>query len=217
MVRRGASLIELIIAIVVMGFAVASVSLTIMLVNSNNEFSLRQELILEAEKRFKNVFSFDWDKNSYDLNTSKAYVLDTNSTIAKSGLTGLSGRRELSSLAASPIGGTDGIEKFNNMDTNVGISSINNGLGDAKELDFIYDKYITIKHKVDYIHDNANYSDKVVKFNFPNENTNHSNPSTNIKRIKITVTGFDNDENITLYGYALNIGESKPLNAKVWQ
>jgi len=74
--RRASSMIELVIAIVVMGIAITALPLMLTRTQENNTFSMQQEAILAARTQIGDILTYPWDENS----ANNGYVLDTNST-----------------------------------------------------------------------------------------------------------------------------------------
>ena len=74
--KRGMSLIELILSIVIMGMVVMTLPLLLLQTQSNVAFSLQQEAILAAKQTLGSILTYQWDMRSYDANASYAYVLD---------------------------------------------------------------------------------------------------------------------------------------------
>ena len=80
--RSGASLLELVIAIVVMGISMMTLPLMLTTTQSNNTFAMQQEAILMARTQLGDIVTYRWDENSIDGNYTIA-VLDTNSSYYK--------------------------------------------------------------------------------------------------------------------------------------
>jgi type II secretory pathway pseudopilin PulG len=77
--KKASSMIELVIAIVVMGIAMMSLPLMLTRTQSNNEFAMQQEAILAARTQIGDILTYRWDENSTNSKFVSA-VLDTNST-----------------------------------------------------------------------------------------------------------------------------------------
>lgn len=77
--RRGTSMLELVVAIVVMGIAVMALPLMLSQTKSNNEFAMQQEAILAARTKLGDVLTYAWDEANVLL-TGATLVLDTNDT-----------------------------------------------------------------------------------------------------------------------------------------
>ena len=58
------SMLELVVAIVVMGIVVMSLPLILTQVQNNNAFAMQQEAILAAKAKIGDVLTYEWDANS---------------------------------------------------------------------------------------------------------------------------------------------------------
>ena len=213
--RRGASMIELVIAIVVMGIAVMSLPLILTQSQNSNAMALQQEAILATKTKLGYLLSYEWDANSYDALASVSRVLNTTAsanadddfdvtTIRRTGHVVADNRRRLRDDLAAPS--TDGgagwadatledIDDFDGKDENTTIAS--------ETMDYIFN--LQLMPTVNYISDTASYvNQQDMNFTF-NANTTFTNP-TNIKMITVTTTG--NNINIVLRAFASNVGES---------
>lgn len=227
--RKGISMIELVIAIVVMGIVVASVPMVLTQTNDNVAFTLKQEAIMAAKTRIGDIMTYNWDESSYDALNDVSYILDTNTpnanlndrngTVLIGGVIG-SGRRRLSptGLTASnalgdDAGDLDDVDDFDDTNVQVGTSAVlvaGVGAGATGSLDYIFDADMNITTTVTYATDNANYSQRVINnFVFNPADVGDAN-SRNIKTITETITGLEGGD-ITLRAFVANIGQSKPL------
>ncbi len=75
--KKGFTLIELVISIVVISIAVMSIPMLLERAGKSDEFSLMQESILAARTKIQNITTYRWDENSLDPVTGKIYILDT--------------------------------------------------------------------------------------------------------------------------------------------
>lgn len=212
--RPAASMIELVIAIVVMGIAVMSLPLILTQSQNSNAMALQQEVILATKTKLGYLLSYEWDVNSYDTGASASRVLDTtasanadsdfNTTSTRRlGHVLADNRRRLRDNMAAPT--TDGtaawgnaalqdIDDFDGRDENTTIA--------AETMDYIFN--VQLHPTVNYISDTATYANQDMNFTF-NANTTFTNP-TNIKMITVTTTG--NGINMVLRAFASNVGES---------
>ena len=222
--RKAASMIELVIAIVVMGIAMMTLPLMLTTTQSNNAFAMQQEGILAARTKLGDILTYRWDKNSEQNGSIK--VLDTNSSyfrrkdtnsIRRIGHAKGNLRRKFFNINnanryASPIPNNpndmnfSAIEDFNNHDFNITSFTIN-GKDANKSQDYRFiDTHLHINVK--YINDNNN-----TPFDF---NTTGLNHTTNIKMIEVNTTTTDAtspDKNIsfTLRAFSCNIGANELL------
>lgn len=231
--RKASSLIELIVAIMVMGLVAVTIPSLIGQSTSNNAFSLAQEAITEAKTQVIKVMSYDWDNNSYSTDDQKLYIVNTNSADAnlnaRNGITTSAGRRRLNPAGetASNINATGitnianaiAIEDFNSHGSVIKNSGkIDAGLIDADKLDVIY-RNSSLTTAISYGSDatiaGQGYGQQTVGFVFNPTPIAAAGGSRNIKIISVTASlDFDADEtneDITLRAFSSNIGESTPL------
>jgi len=213
--RKATSMIELVIAIVVMGIAVMSLPLILTQSQNSNALALQQEAIMATKTQLAYILSYEWDENSFDANASTSRVLVTNSDndlnatdIRRNGHVEGEKRRRLWDTSASntqrspdsEILGKNDIDDFNNYSETVAIASQN--------MDYIFT--LELNTSVRYFTDTATYGDEnLTDFSFDYASATPGNPS-NIKMIAVTARDLPNRNslNITLRAFASNIGES---------
>jgi len=233
--RRAASLLELVIAIVVMGIAMMTLPLMLTTTQSNNTFAMQQEAILAARTQVGDMLTYLWDEHSIDSNGTIA-VLDTNSTYAKFERHNNSVRRighvkgnkrrkyfTGKTYATTPsLLGKDGsdstpddIDDFDTTSAIVQRRTDSNGTlaEDAGTLDYKFDFNMTTT--VSYVDDNFS---KSTPFEFSKTTyispTTGTKDTTNIKMTTLTLIGngsSSKDLNITLRAYSCNIGANQLL------
>lgn len=206
-------MLELVVAIVVMGIAVMTLPLILERVQANNAFAMQQEAILAAKTKIGDVITFPWDKNS--IQGSLFRVLDTNSvnyrrvanTTRRIGHVNQKKRRKLfnvetnaSTINNATVANRDGIEDFNAETVSLNILNAANAEF-AGTLDYRFDLNMTTT--VRYIPDTPN-----TPFTFVSNGV--TNPTTNIKMIEVTLQGQDLST-FRLRAYSANIGQSQPL------
>ncbi len=213
--KNGASMIELVIAIVVMGIAVMTLPLMLTTTQNNNAFALQQETILAARTQLGDMLTYPWDEHTVGVNHAIG-VLDTdsasykrfpdnNSTRRIGHIKGNRRRKFFTSLTyATPTAllGKDGNETIDDIDdfstaTPTTIHLVQN----AGVLDYRFDFNMTTT--VRYINDTASPS------NFTFLDTNITNTS-NIKMITIKLQGKDINT-LTFRAYSCNIGANELL------
>ena len=216
--RKATSMLELVIAIVVMGIAMMTLPTMLTTIQNNNVFSLRQEAILAARTQLGDELTYLWDQNSIDSNQNIA-VLDTNSTnsnfervpgtIHRIGhIKGNKRRKYFSSItyATSPVNlGKDAGETIPNDIDDFSSSAPVTIKHDANSLDYRYDLNMTTT--VSYVDDNFTEG---TTFDF-NTSTISPAKSTNIKMTTLTITNNNNDFNMLLRAYSCNIGANRLL------
>ncbi len=224
--RKAASMLELVIAIVVMGIAVSALPLILTQSQNSNALALQQEAIMATKAKISYILAYEWDANSYDENASVSRVLNTNSSsdasIAFNAVDESNTRRKGHVLADKrrrmyDIGhpkrntnfgnhGWSDIDDFNGKDENMSISAID---------DYIFQ--INLHSDVSYFDDGEmdtiDYDSNETTFVFDSNRT--KNNPTNIKMITVQTTG-ENGINITMRAYASNIGESGILSKVNW-
>lgn len=228
--KKAFSLIELIVAIVIIGLAISTFPMFIYQSNENNLLALQQEAIMNAKTQMLKILAYDWDKNSYYFLDQKHYILETTNGDEElknaHGLTGLSGRRGLKSatlsseISASPIHffpTQRGIEDFDGLSVKLRASI------DAKQFDYLFQN-ITIKSSINYVNDASlsgydgvnSGGENILRYNFSTTNTLLKTQTSNIKLISVQslIKIDDKIQKITFHAYACNIGESKPIAPK---
>lgn len=219
MIRSAMSMIELVVAIVVMGIVVMSLPLILTQVQNNNAFAMQQEAILAAKTKIVDVLTYEWDENSYNTAAQRSYVLDTASnpglsrvvgTTRRVGHVNAENRRKLFDTAITPTDianlGRDGGDLDDIDDFSGGKTVITATLEGAGTLDYVFDLNMT--STVTYSIDDTTL--QVFIFNPDN-----ANAITNIKTISVQVTGAN--QNITLYAFTCNIGEATPLTSRPYR
>ena len=223
--RKAASMLELVIAIVVMGIAVMSLPLILTQSQNANAIALQQEVILATKTKLGYILSYEWDANSYDLNASVSRVLDTTNsasadsdfnttTTRRKGHVQADNRRRLGddntktpTLKADFNSGNPtvplDIDDFDVRDENTTIAS--------DTMDYIFN--LELNSTVSYIDDNASYTNQDINFIF-DASSAPANP-TNIKMITVRTVDTSNNVNIVLRAFASNIGESG-ITKKAW-
>ncbi len=216
--RKAASMLELIIAIVVMGIAVMTLPILLLKTQSNNAYTLQQEIILAARTKMGDTLTYRWDEHS--LVDDKIFVLKTNgdselnATIASGFIRrighvkGDKRRRFSPDLNSStpvanlgPDGGDlDDIDDFDGRVDTLELSP------QTTSLDYHFTDF-NLTTKVVYISDNANYNATNLNFTF---DTNASTTTSSIKMLTLKVAG-PNSIPFTVRSYSCNIGESELL------
>ena len=224
--RHAMSMIELVIAIVVMGIVVASLPTILLQTQNNNAYAMQQEAILATKAKIGEILTYDWDEKSYDTNASRAFVLDTTSNAdlnrfidnRRIGHIQLDGRRRLSNTNTTPTasgllgsesGDLDDIDDFNGDITTLTLDAESAG-----SLDYVFD--LNLSTAVTYASDTANFSPTTLN-NFAFDPTDVGT-ITNIKTITVTATSTDGSlKTIILRAFTSNIGESTPLPSRPYQ
>lgn len=221
--RKASSMIELVIAIVVMGIAMMALPLMLTRTQSNNEFAMQQEAILAARTQIGDILSYRWDENSINSDLVSA-VLDTDSpTLNFKRYPDINSTRRIghiksdkrrkyftASTPASAILGPDGAGNLDDIDdfkdTNKSIIT-NIGEEAAAGLDYRFD--FNMSTNVVYVDDNFILGNPFI-FKINATVLPIPNATSNIKMIEIKTTGA-NINNFVLRAYSANIGEGQLL------
>lgn len=228
--RRGASMLELVVAIVVMGIAVMALPLMLSQTKSNNEFAMQQEAILAARTKLGDVLTYAWDEANVLL-TGATLVLDTNDTGSDDELNKINGSRRIGhipsdkrrkgydiqtpSTASGTLGADAGEAQLSDYDDIDDFHTTSQQLFNSGEATIAGQDYkfadMNLTTRVIYVDDSATYiNDDVNDFVFTTANANRR---SNLKMVEITVSG--SQTNFVLRSYSANIGESELLR-RTW-
>ncbi|WP_331775853.1 type IV pilus modification PilV family protein [Sulfurospirillum sp. 1612] len=217
MMRSAASMLELIVAIVVMGIAVMTLPMLLTQTQNNNAYTMQQEVILAARTKLGDTLTYRWDENSIQNDTVRVLTTDGDSDLNVSSdgirrighVKGDKRRKFFTDLNASTSpanlgpdsGDLDDIDDFNSATpSQLQLPAQNTNL------DYHF-KDFNLTTSVVYVSDTANYNANDINFVF---GTTASGTSTNIKLLTLSVTG-NNETPFTLRTYSCNIGESTLL------
>jgi len=220
MIKRPAiAMVELILAIVVMGIVMMAAPTLISTASKSTAVAMQQEGINEAVSRVNMILSYDWDQNT--LNNScippVLHVVSGDSELDEVGSTARRvgvpltttshtfkcGNTELNASTALGMEGAvkDDIDDF----TNTSLSEVLRGTGGTN---YIEQDTVSIATSVYYTPDGANYAGSTVAYSFSPGTT--SATSTNIKAISVTLTSTSTVDELTktviLHGFSCNIG-----------
>jgi hypothetical protein len=206
--RQGASLIELVVAIVVMGVVVASLPTLLLQTQNNLVFSLQQEVVFSGKAKVLYALAHPWDGASYDETQQRLRVLDTNNTAADSAFNHRSRFRSPTPpshfLSTSALQYTD-LDDFDGATETMA--------SQAKHYDTVVD-YALSTHVV-YISDALHLGDytagDAIEFVF---SPTPSSGTTNIKMLTVHAHNTDG-LNLVLRAFASNIA-SRPIERKLW-
>lgn len=223
--KKAASLLELVVAIVVMGIAVMALPLMLDRVQKNNQYAMHQEAVLAARTYLGDILTYQWDENTY-LNEVVA-VLDTtsgdnefnrlndtagNPTTRRNGHLEADKRRKMFTnprfaTTKAGLGAPDAtaINDLDDFDNTVNLAQATVGEEALTGLDYkLNDMNMTID--TTYINDSTDYSQNDISFIFRDNDTGIGNAdSTNIKMLTITLQGT-NVDTFRLRAYSANIG-----------
>ncbi len=221
--RRGASLIELIFTIVVMGISMAAIPPLLVSISKSNDFSINQEAILAGVTKVDNILTYEWDESNTGSVTLK-HVLDVNSgdneldrfptitsTMRRGHFVGTDRRKFWpTTLNASAIGidnpaeatSPNDIDDFNGRVDNLIVNS-------ASNTDYVKD--FRLETTVAYVADATDYTQSTITFNFSTAPV-AAGTTTNIKMVEVRVVDLLNNETVSIIrSFASNIGSTKLL------
>ncbi len=231
--RAAFSLIELVLAIVVIAISVMTIPLMLQQSAKNDRFTALQESIFAARTKLGNILTFKWDQNSIeegeiirvlDVNAGDSELdrllttQDGNRRIGhllvdkrrrfKDKNTTLAERYPTSAVDNDPDGNPDDIDDF--QDEQAVIGFVGTGSSTTGGFDYL-DKELNITTKLYYLPDTADYNATDINFTFDVANKRSlTNPNaTNIKMIELTVTSTLNDRHPFVFrSFSANIGQS---------
>jgi hypothetical protein len=235
-------MIELVIAIVVMGIAMMTLPLMLTTIQKNNNFAMEQEGILAARTKIGDILSYRWDEKSESNVTYTVGVLDTNSSYFKREVNSTrrighvvgNRRRKFfnDERNASTTMGLDAGENINNADdiddfngdasdvTTVTINEVNNT--NSEDYRFLtLDLNTTVRYINDFNNTISVLNAQILSnISFDFNTTTATTTSTNIKMIEVNATVIDTtstDQNITFTfrTFSCNIGENDLLR-RAW-
>ncbi|EAU00685.1 type II secretion system protein [Campylobacter curvus] len=216
--RRGFSLIELILSIVIVAIVSLSLPLVMKLTSQTNAKAMTQESIMNAKTYMslilKAPFSKETVKTSNGALSPRVYEggdIDEPTFYEKFGLNG-DGRRIFYNLTTR--GNIDKPPTTGNNEEYISKKSIEDFK--TKELTINYDKDKGIKLKRDYVV-RSQYSVKVND----GSNTFKGASNNDIKEVVIQAISYGENQGIktdvTIRGFVANIGDSGFLITKVWR
>lgn len=221
--RKAASMLELVIAIVVMGIAVMSLPLILTQSQNANAIALQQEVILATKTKLGYILSYEWDANSYDTNASVSRVLNTTNSVSadsdfnttttrRIGHISADSRRRLRDDMLPPtLSGSAGWGNAALLDMDDFHNRVENTTVVAADMDYVFN--LELNSTVSYISDSTLYTNQDLNFIF-DASSAPANP-TNIKMITVRTRDASNNVNIVLRAFASNIGESG-ITKKAW-
>ncbi|ASM38236.1 MAG: type II secretion system protein [Campylobacter sputorum] len=238
--KRAFSIIEVVLAIVIMGLSMIAIPTIISQSTISNLHALKQEAILSSKMQMHLMFSMPWDSNSMDETDIFPRVTLTNSqtkglknAIKEDGdftqdyennktRQNLPINAYINKQASIPAfsANFDGLDHLHNYETELNIENPTDQRG-------VRDMIIPIKtiFKVSYVDDNLKddsyIDDKNIKFNF---NVPQAKDTTNIKQIELHTCFIENvktgectndDTNIILRAYSSNVAPSHIITREI--
>lgn len=235
--RRAFSIIEVVLAIVIIGLSVVAIPTIIIQSSKANTSALKEEVILTAKMQMGMILFAPWDSNSYkrtddSTNLSKSFILNTStkslglerklnenqkmSSGAGFGIIGSDNDGMISQVSASTIPTTSnvdkkGIESYNGYTAN--LTSSGNGTQGRGSRDNIFGitANVTVSYIDDALNGTQNYTNtQAANFQFKPASTSNI---TNIKMIQIRAIpqGLTDADSITLHAFSSNVASPEIL------
>ena len=233
--RRGISLIELVLAIVVIAISVVSVPMMLQQSAKSDNFSMMQEAILAARTKMGNILSYQWDENAKDLNNTEGRLraLDVYSGVPALDRNGIyyierrighvygDLRRKMMAAVTYPSASVDAnitdLNDFNGRSYQLGWSAASMP---TDTFDYL-DRHLNLTTRIYYISDallpGSDYNDTVINFAFdPSTKKSIINnaDSTNIKMIELEVSS-NNYPTFLFRAFSSNLGEVNLLEKEI--
>ena len=228
-IRRAIAMIELIFAIVVMGFAMMSIPNLLALSANSGYTSLQQEAIATISSDISLVFSREWDESN-NIKSISEVILQTNGddnlNARDGGVVRGYGQIPIPSTDNSQLGpdldenhkpDSDDIDDANNHQ----VELTKNDIGTDKASRGNIDQAIVITTRVQYIADSENVGEwdnsQQITYNYPLGDTATNlvvkTFTTNIKNIRSNLTSNTTvkelQKNISISAFSCNIGGYK--------
>ena len=224
-------MIELIVAIVVIGITFMSVPLIMSETERSVETSVHQEAVMAGLSQMVNIMSYKWDENQTDesLNGGYAKVLDTfytnplqcreiSGTRMRIGHFQEDYRRkcyneERNATAPANLG-SDGGDMDDIDDINYKYASLLSGT-DNNESD--YKQNYNIKISVVYVEDDLSNGNDYTPINIIGtvSTTSVTTEPTSIKMIETTISSDTSDTKVVMRSFAANVGEVRYFSKRV--
>jgi len=216
MVKKGFTLVELVIAIVVMGIALMSIPLMLSQANKSDEFSINQEAILAGTTKVTDILTYPWNETN---SSTVQYIFDVTNGDSDLNRSQSDHNRRIGNFKAkyrrkfynqiTEANATLGHDKGNEFDDIDDFNGISETISSGGTGDYLMD--LNLSTRVVYISDNANYSSSPI-LNLGDLNISPTTPTTNLKMIEVTVTDNRTKETITtLRAFSANIGSYELL------
>lgn len=221
--RKAIAMVELIVAIVVMGIVLLSAPMLISTASQSTSVALQQEGINEASARINMILTYDWDENNINVPCgSTPSILVTAGDDELNEVPGTQTRLGVplnskshtfncngNEYNATAIGkeGTDidDIDDFNNVTLKATLKDVKLGTGGT---DYIEQTTVNIATNVTYSSDGADYTQQTIQYDF--SPTGSAPGTTNIKRISVVLTSSNSakelQKNIVMHAFACNLG-----------
>ncbi len=223
--RVALTLIELIVAIVIIAIATLAIPGVLMEGTSALQSSTLIEPVFYLNRTMGAIVTYRWDENSQVGEENKTHILDVSdladnelnrtspTSLTRIGNFNIDDRRNyFTSLtyASYPLGPDSGENSFADFDD---IDDFNASVTQVRKQSGEFLSDFDIYTKVFYISDDANYSDTTLDFTIsPTPALN----SSNIKMIELHVTRPNSTKTIIVFrGFSCNIGEPDLLSKDV--
>lgn len=214
--RKAIAMIELIVAIVIMGIVFLSIPMINREAVRGGESAIMQESIAAAASQIQLVLSRHWDEVVANTGVIAQTQSDNFKTLAgvnpasRMTLDGSSNTQDSSAIGTDKLNDTNDIDDFNSTTMHL---SIYNAEGTKASVGDYIDTNITMTTKVSYGSDDITLGQATTH---NNPFTTTKNTTTNIKLVSVNLTsggtGVESidDKNITLSAFSCNIGTTRP-------
>ena len=230
MKKSGFSLIELVLAIVIIAISVMTIPLMLAQSAKNDNFSLMQESILAARTKMGNILSYIWDDNAIETNSTMIVVLDVKNGDSEldRNMSTLNSNRRIGHIPKDKrrhmMEGNSTVMTFPSTSVDVNITDLNDfdakttsiafsGTGSTTDNFDYLDKNLSLATKVYYIDDKTDYNATKITFDFDvstAKSITDVNHTTNIKMIELNVTS-QSYQPFVFRTFSCNIGQAKYL------
>ncbi len=230
--RSGFSLVELVLAIIIIAISLMSIPMLIGESSKSNEYSLIQESVMAARTKLGNILTFDWDNNSTVKNSSgtisAVVVVETQGDIDLNKTSSTSNYRrghvhdvqrrrfDINNTRMAANIGTDANATINDIDDFNGTIStvaLTGGSGVAGDFDYLNSSELNISTRVYFVSDVADYNQTTINFDF--NASNHIAHTTNLKMIELSVKSAYSSDPFILRAFSANIGGIAQLHSEV--
>jgi competence protein ComGC len=205
--RKAVAMIELIFAIVVMGFAMLAIPNITAQAAKSGESAINQESVAAAAAQMQNILSLYWDEEDASIDGSPILSTDTEvaSVANRPGAVGrpIADIHGVIRIATSTDEGSNDMDDFDGTATTI---SLFNYEEQSSSKGDIIDKDMILTSTVNYS------TDPVLANDYTFNPVAVSAGTTNIKRVTVTLTSTNTDsemminKNIVLHGFSCNIG-----------
>lgn len=228
--KKGFSIIEVVLAIIITGFSVVAIPNIIIQSTQNNTHAMTQEIILSAKMQMGMIYFAPWDENSYDKITksSRAKIVQTDSktqglqNLENEGKLDKNARQNIpvnsniysklpaNNISTSKCDKPESINDFHECTQKITVKNIQHNKRGSRDFIFSMESKSTISYINDNLISGTYTKDPKIKFNFSKDKL--SGKTSNIKMIQVEAKPTElKNKNITLSAYSMNIASPVTL------